>query len=438
MSGNWVEALIIFFLIILNGLFAMTEIALVSVRKSRLEQKAEDGNKDAQIALELLESPNRFLSTVQVGISLVGVFAGAMGGASFAEKLAVLLDSIPVLKPYSYAISLVIVVLIITYFSLVFGELIPKRLALQSSEKIALASARPMRFLSKLVSPVVTLLANSTDLGLKAMRVKDSGEAPVSDEEIMMLLEQARETGSVQDMEQDMVESVFRLGDRRADAIMTPRVDLIWLDIQEPLDENIQTVLSSSHSLFPVGDGSLDEIIGIVRAKELVGRKLNGEEVQLRDIVIPPLFIPESMPALKVLELLKTPGNRAALVIDEYGGVQGMVTLSDVLQAIIGDVPVPGENYEPQVVEREDGSYLFDGQLQIDELKDILDLDELPEEEHAGFSTLGGFMMNQLGEIPSVGQHFEWAGLRFEVVDMDGRRVDKVLVQRIETPEEYE
>jgi len=254
MSGNWVEALIIFFLIILNGLFAMTEIALVSVRKSRLEQKAEDGNKDAQIALELLESPNRFLSTVQVGISLVGVFAGAMGGASFAEKLAVLLDSIPVLKPYSNAISLVIVVLIITYFSLVFGELIPKRLALQSSEKIALASARPMRFLSKLVSPVVTLLANSTDLGLKAMRVKDSGEAPVSDEEIMMLLEQARETGSVQDMEQDMVESVFRLGDRRADAIMTPRVDLIWLDIQEPLDENIQTVLSSSHSLFPVVD----------------------------------------------------------------------------------------------------------------------------------------------------------------------------------------
>ena len=438
MTGNWVEALIIFLLIILNGLFAMTEIALVSVRKSRLEQKAEDGDKDARTALELLESPNRFLSTVQVGISLVGVFAGAMGGASFAEKLAVLIDKIPALQPYSYAISLVTVVLIITYFSLVIGELIPKRLALQSSEKIALASARPMKLLARMVSPVVNLLASSTELGLKIMRVKDSGEAPVSDEEIMMLLEQARETGAVQDMEQDMVESVFRLGDRRADAIMTPRVDLIWLDIQEPLDENIRTVLSSSHSLFPVGDGSLDEIIGVVRAKELVGRKLNGENVQLRNIVIPPLFVPESMPALKVLELLKTPGNRAALVIDEYGGVQGMVTLSDVLQAIIGDVPIPGEMYEPQVVEREDGSYLFDGQLQIDELKDILDLDELPEEEHAGFSTLGGFMMNQLGEIPTVGRHFEWDGLRFEVVDMDGRRVDKVLVQRMETPEEYE
>ncbi len=438
MTGNWVEALIIFLLIILNGLFAMTEIALVSVRKSRLEQKAEDGDKDARTALELLESPNRFLSTVQVGISLVGVFAGAMGGASFAEKLAVLIDKIPALQPYSYAISLVTVVLIITYFSLVIGELIPKRLALQSSEKIALASARPMKLLARMVSPVVNLLANSTELGLKIMRVKDSGEAPVSDEEIMMLLEQARETGAVQDMEQDMVESVFRLGDRRADAIMTPRVDLIWLDIQESLDENIRMVLSSSHSLFPVGDGSLDEIIGVVRAKELVGRKLNGEDVQLRNIVIPPLFVPESMPALKVLELLKTPGNRAALVIDEYGGVQGMVTLSDVLQAIIGDVPIPGETYEPQVVEREDGSYLFDGQLQIDELKDILDLDELPEEEHAGFSTLGGFMMNQLGEIPTPGRHFEWDGLRFEVMDMDGRRVDKVLVQRIETPEEYE
>lgn len=438
MDGSWVEALIIFLLILLNGLFAMTEIALVSVRKSRLEQKAEDGDIDARTALELMESPNRFLSTVQVGISLVGVFAGAMGGASFADKVAVFINKVPVLQPYSHIIALVLVVLIITYFSLVIGELIPKRLALQSSEKIALASARPMKFLSRVVSPVVTLLATSTDLGLKLLRARDKGESPISDEEIMMLVQQARDTGSVQDVEQDMVESVFRLGDRRADAIMTPRVDLIWLDSQSPVDANIHTVLSSSHSLFPVGEGSLDEIIGIVRAKELVGHQLNGEDVQLRDIVIPPLFVPESMPALKVLELLKTPGNRAALVIDEYGGLQGMVTLSDVLQAIIGDVPVPGEIYEPQVVEREDGSYLFDGQLQIDEMKDILDLDELPEEEHAGFSTLGGFMMNQLGEIPTAGQFFEWDGLRFEVMDMDGRRVDKVLVQRLETPEEYE
>jgi putative hemolysin len=438
MNGNWVEALIILLFILLNGIFAMTEIALVSVRKSWLEQKAEDGDKDARAALELLESPNRLLSTVQVGISLIGVFTGAMGGASFADKLAVVIEMVPWLRPYSHAIALVIVVLIITYFSLVIGELIPKRLGLQSSEKVALIFARPMKILSKIVSPVVTLLANSTELGLKLVGAKDGGEAPVSDEEIMMLVDQARETGSVEGVEQDMVESVFRLGDRRADAIMTPRVDLVWLDIQKPLEENIQTVLSSSHSLFPVCDGSLDEVIGIVRAKELVGRRLNGEDLQLRDIVIPPLFVPESMPALKVLELLKTPGNRAALVIDEYGGLQGMVTLSDVLQAIIGDVPVPGEIYEPQVVEREDGSYLFDGQLQIDELKDILDIDELPEEEHAGFSTLGGFMMNQMGEIPSAGQHFEWDGLRFEVVDMDGRRVDKVLVQRLETPEEYE
>lgn len=438
MDGSWVEALFIFLLILLNGLFAMTEIALVSVRKSWLEQKAEDGDHDARAAMELLESPNRLLSTVQVGISLIGVFAGAMGGASFADKFAVVIDMIPALRPYSHGIALVVVVLIITYFSLVIGELIPKRLGLQSSEKIVLTFSRPMKFLSKVVSPVVTLLAASTELGLKLIGAKDGGEAPVSDEEIMMLVDQARETGSVQDVEQNMVESVFRLGDRRADAIMTPRVDLIWLDSQSSLDDNIRTVLSSSHSLYPVGEGSLDEIIGIVRAKELVGHRLNGEEIQLRDIVIPPLFVPESMPALKVLELLKTPGNRAALVIDEYGGLQGMVTLSDVLQAIIGDVPVPGENYEPQVVEREDGSYLFDGQLQIDELKAILDLDDLPEEEHAGFSTLGGFMMNQLGEIPTAGQHFEWDGLRFEVVDMDGRRVDKVLVQRLETPEEYE
>jgi len=343
MNGNWTEVFLIFLMIILNGLFAMTEIALVSVRKSRLEQQAEDGNKDARTALELIESPNRFLSTVQVGISLVGVFAGALGGASFADKLAVWIDKVPVLMPYSHAISLVVVVLIITYFSLVIGELIPKRLALHSSEKVALAVARPMKFLSRLVSPVISLLANSTDLGLKILGVKDTQESPVSDEEIMMLVEQARETGTVQDVEQDMVESVFRLGDRRADAIMTPRVDLVWLDDQEPVDMNVAKVLASSHSLFPVGDGSLDEIIGIVRAKELVGRKLNGESFQLADIVIPPLFVPESMPALKVLELLKTPGNRAALVIDEYGGLQGMVTLSDVLQAIIGDVRTTGD-----------------------------------------------------------------------------------------------
>jgi putative hemolysin len=281
-------------------------------------------------------------------------------------------------------------------------------------------------------------LAVSTELGLKLLGVKGAQESPVSDEEIMLLVEQGRQTGVIQDLEQDMVESIFRLGDRRADAIMTPRVDLTWLDIREPLDSTIAKALGHSHSLFPVGDGSLDEVIGIVRAKELLGRKLNGETVDLAKIVLPPLFVPESMPALKVLELLKTPGNRAALVIDEYGGLQGMVTLSDVLQAIIGDIPIPGESFEPQVVEREDGSYLLDGQLQIDVLKAILDLDDLPEEEHAGFQTLGGFMMNQMGEIPTAGQSFEWDGFKFEVMDMDGRRVDKVLVQRLETPSDYE
>jgi putative hemolysin len=438
MNGNWIEIIIIFLLILANGLFAMTEIALVSVRKSRLEQRADDGDENAKTALALLSTPNRFLSTVQIGISLVGVFAGALGGASLSNQVAGWIAVIPVLQPYSHAIALVIVVLLITYFSLVIGELIPKRLALHSAERISLASAKPMRFLSRAASPVVSLLAFSTEVGLKLLGVKAPQVSPVSDEEILLLIEQGRQTGAFQDLEQDMVESVFRLGDRRADAIMTPRVNLIWLDKNESLVTNCEKALESSHSLFPVGDGSLDEIIGIVRAKELLGRKLNGETVDLADIVLPPLFVPESMPALKVLELLKTPGNRAVLVIDEYGGLQGMVTLSDVLQAIIGDVPIPGESFDPPVIEREDGSYLFDGQLQIDELKDILDLDDLPEEDHAGFQTLGGFMMNQLGEIPSAGQYFEWEGLRFEVMDMDGRRVDKVLVQRMETPPDYE
>jgi putative hemolysin len=438
MNGNWIEIIIIFLLILANGVFAMTEIALVSVRKSRLEQRAEDGDESARTALDLLKSPNKFLSTVQIGISLVGVFAGALGGAGLSDQVALWIDMVPILAPYSHAIALVVVVLIITYFSLVIGELIPKRLALHSAESISLAAAKPMRFLAKAASPLVSLLAVSTELGLKVLGIKANQESPISDEEIMLLVEQGRQTGVIQDLEQDMVESIFRLGDRRADAIMTPRVDLTWLDIREPVDSSIAKALGHSHSLFPVGDGSLDEVIGIVRAKELLGRRLNGETVDLAKIVIPPLFVPESMPALKVLELLKTPGNRAALVIDEYGGLQGMVTLSDVLQAIIGDIPIPGESFEPQVVEREDGSYLLDGQLQIDVLKDILDMDDLPEEEHAGFQTLGGFMMNQMGEIPTAGQSFEWDGFKFEVMDMDGRRVDKVLVQRLETPSDYE
>jgi putative hemolysin len=438
MNGDWIEVIVIFLLILANGVFAMTEIALVSVRKSRLEQRADEGDESARTALDLLKSPNKFLSTVQIGISLVGVFAGALGGAGLSEQVAKWLDMVPVLQPYSHVIALGLVVLVITYFSLVIGELIPKRLALHSAERISIATAKPMRFLAKVASPIVGLLAVSTELGLKILGVKPSLETPISDDEIMLLIEQGRQTGSIQDQEQDMVESIFRLGDRRADAIMTPRVDLTWLDIRDPLEVSIKKTLSHSHSLFPVGDGSLDEVIGIVRAKELLGKKLNGETVDLAKIVIPPLFVPESMPALKVLELLKTPGNRAALVIDEYGGLQGLVTLSDVLQAIIGDIPIPGESFEPQVVEREDGSYLLDGQLQIDVLKDILKFDALPEEEHAGFQTLGGFMMNQMGEIPTAGQFFEWDGFKFEVVDMDGRRVDKVLVQRLETPSDYE
>ena len=422
------EILIIFLLILLNGFFSMSEIALVSARKVRLEQRAEEGDKGARDALKLTESTNRFLSAVQVGITLIGVLTGALGGATLADRLSASLTGIPWLAAYAHAVSLALVVLLTTYFSLVIGELIPKRLGMNDPERTAASVAPFMRFFSWIAAPVIRLLSWSTDLGLRILGVHKPEGPPITQEEIRVLIEQGTQVGVFNETEQDMVEGVFRLNDRIVDALMTPRTGIEWLDLEDDPEEIFEQVLASSHSRFPVARGTLDNVIGILNAKDLYEQKLSGKPFDLSVLVQKPLFIPESTPASRTLEMVKSAGVHEALIIDEYGGLLGMVTLFDVLEAIVGAIPNQEEGTSSEIVRREDGSYLIDGLLPIDELKELFDIDDLPDEAKVGYQTVSGFVMNELGTIPNTGQHFHFKNLRFEVVDMDGHRVDKILV----------
>ncbi|HLE27123.1 MAG TPA: hemolysin family protein [Anaerolineales bacterium] len=428
MSNPVLEILIIFLLLVTNGVFAMAEIAIVSARKARLRQLADAGNSQARAALELAANPNQFLATAQIGITLVGILAGAFGGATIAEEIATRLGDIPFLAPYGETIGVGIVVLGITYFSLIIGELVPKRLALNNAERIASAVAAPMRGLSTIAAPVVRLLSVSTDIVIRLLGIKPSAEPSITPEELRILIEQGTESGVFEESEQDMIESVLRLDERRVGAFMTPRTHIVWFDIEDSPEDIRRKIADSQHSRFPVIKDSLDNVLGIVRAKDLLNQSLAGQPLDLRALLRPPLFIPESMSALKVLELFKQKGTHVALVTDEYGGIQGMVTHNDILEGIVGYIPSAGEPAEPQATRREDGSWLLDGLVHIDKLKEIFDIEKLPDEEHGHYQTVGGFVMTQVRSIPTVGQCFEWGKLRFEVVDMDGRRVDKVLV----------
>jgi putative hemolysin len=385
----------------------------------------------AKAALELAGAPNRLLSTIQIGMSLISVLVGVLGGATLAGHLSAVFHKVAFLAPYADTLALILVVLVVTFFSLVLGELIPKRLGLNNPERVAALVGRPMKTLARLAAPVVHILSLTTELGLRLLGARPSTDPPITQEEIKVLMAQGTQVGVFEEAEQDMIESVFRLGERRVDAIMTPRTEVVWLNQDDPLPDILQAVLESHYSIFPVAQGNLDNVTGILVARELLACQLTHKPLELKTILKPPLFVPESTPALKALELLRTSRNHIALVIDEYGGFQGIVTLYDILEAIVGDVPSAGEPVEPQAVQREDGSWLFDGMLQIDEFKEILGLDDLPDEDRAGYQTLGGFVMAQLGNIPNAGQHFDWDGWRCEVVDMDGRRVDKVLVYNL-------
>jgi putative hemolysin len=423
------QILIIVALIIANGLFAMAEIAIVSARKARLQQRAEEGDERAKIALELANSPNQFLSTVQIGITLVGILAGAFGGATIADKLAPELNRVGWIAPHGGAVSLFIVVLAITFLSLIIGELVPKQIALQHAERISAAFAPAMRALAWVASPLVHLLSLSTQLVLRLFGIKPSAETSVTEEEIKIMIEQGTQEGVFEPSEQEMVERVFRLGDRTVNVLMTPRPDVIWLDLNDPSEETQRKITSNSHTHYPVAEDQIDNIIGMVNSKDLLSQNLSCRPIDLRSVLRPALFIPESMSALDVLERFKKKRTHVALVIDEHGGFQGLVTTSDVLEAIVGDIPTPGEAEEADVIRREDGSWLVDGKVLADELKELLQRDELPFEDENLYQTLGGLVMAFLDRIPRSGDHFDWNGFRFEVVDMDGHRVDKVLIK---------
>ena len=431
MGSIALEIVILFLLILANGLFAMAEIAVISARRARLQQRADEGDAGACAALALAETPGDFLSTVQIGITLIGVLAGAFGGATLAEELAPGLAQIPWLAPYAEALSVGLVVLSITYLSLVIGELAPKRFALYNAERIASLVARPMRGLSRVALPFVRVLTVSTQVVLRVLGVKPSDEPPVTQEEIKIMIDQGAEIGVFEPIEEEMVDHVFRLGDRKISALLTPRTEIVWIDADDPPDEIQHKVTTSGYSRFPVARGSLDEVQGMVLAKDLLAQTLAGQPLDLQAALRPVPFVPETMPALNVLDHFRQGRSKIALVLDEYGGLQGLVTTADILVAIIGDFPGLGDEGQGEAFQREDGSWLLGGLLPLDEFKEIFGVTDLPA---GGTETLGGLVMTLLGRIPATGDRLEWSGLRFEILDMDGRRVDKVLVAPVQPP----
>lgn len=431
MSAIAYQVIIIFLLLIANGVFALSEMAVVSARKARLHTLAEDGSRRASVALTLANDPSRFLSTVQTGVTLVGILAGAYGGANIASNIAPYFKRFAWLAPHADSIALGIVVTLITYFTLIIGELVPKRIALNHPEVIACYVAAPMGWISRMAGPVVSFLTLSTEFVLRVLHIRKPPEAPVTEDEIRVLIDQGTQAGMFHEAEQDIVDRVFRFADRRVSSLMTHRTEVDWLDIDDPPAENKRKILESTHSRFVVGRGDFDDVVGIVQLRDLLAQQLEGRPFDLKSVLRDPVFIPETVYALKALEMFRMSGTKMGLVIDEYGTIHGLVTLADMMEAIVGTVTETAE--EPEVVQRPDGSWLLDGMLSIDELREVVPLGDLPEGD---FHTLAGFIINQLGDIPKAGDAFDWEGFRFEVIDMDDHRIDKVLVTPLppETP----
>ena len=379
------------------------------------------------MALELAAEPGHFLSAVQVGITLIGILSGAFGEATIAAGISGRIARVPSLAPHAETIALAVVVLGITFLSLILGELVPKRFALRNPEGIAVMIARPMRLLAKAAHPLVWFLSFTTESVLKLLGSRPVSTPPVTEEEIKVMLEQGTEAGVFEQEEQQLVANVFRLDRQKVGAIMTPRVDVAYLDVEDSSDEIQHKILDSAHSVMPVCRGGIINVLGIVHAKDLLRRSLCGEPLDLLSLLKNPLFIPETATAMKLLEMFKKSGRHVAFVMDEYGDVQGLVTINDVLDSIVGDIPSDGKPAEAFAVRREDGSWLLDGMLPMEKFGELFPDVGLPEEESGTYHTLSGFIQMRLGRIPAVADHFEWRGWRFEVVDMDANRIDKVL-----------
>lgn len=428
MFGHAIDVSILVLLILINGVLAMSELALVSARRSRLEQQARAGSVRATAALQVREQPTRFLSTVQVGITLVGILAGAFGGARIAEPVSAWLAEVPVVGAYSSVLSVLLVVLVITYLTLVAGELVPKRLAMQHPETIAKNVARPMQLLSAGMAPVVALLSVSTEAVLRMLRVQATDTHEVTEDDVKHLIHEGTRAGIFEPTERDMVVRIFRLSDRDVGSLMTPRHLLTYLDVDEPDEVALGKVAQHQYTYFPVCRHDLDHVLGVVRVKALWPRAIDGGPLELLRVMEPAQYVPENMPVLALTELFRSSGNMKALVIDEHGVMQGLVTMTDVLEAIVGDLDRGILADEPPIVQRDDGSWLLDGMLPIDDVTGLLGRDVFPLGEREYYDTLSGFLMVRMGHVPAVAESITWHGWRFEVVDMDGLRVDKVLV----------
>jgi putative hemolysin len=423
---------VILILVIFNGVFAMSEIAIVSARKVRLQQRADAGDAAAQTALELSSNPGRFLSSVQIGITLIGILAGAYGEDAIADTLVPAFASIAWLEPYADLLSLTITVLFITYLSLVIGELVPKQIALSNAEGVAALVARPMKFLARVTSPIVSLLSFSSMLILRVLGIRPTEEPDVTEEEIKILISQGAETGVFEPKEKELVGRVFRLANLRAYAIATPRTEIDWLDIEDSVEEIRAIILNTEYTHYPVAEGDLDNLLGVVRSSDLLEQSLSGQALDLRSLIQPAVVVPESISAFDLLERFRETRQQFALVIDEFGGIMGLVTTRDLLESLVGDLPARDELEEGEVVQRTDGSYLVDGMMDVDRFKELFDLRTLPEEEKAYYQTLGGMVMTFLERVPSTGDMFVWEGIKVEVADMDGKRVDKVIITRLD------
>jgi putative hemolysin len=431
MTGIGTQLVIIFLLLLANGLFALAEIAVVSSRKARLRKLANEGSASAKAALALAEEPARFLSTVQIGITLIGILAGAFGGATLADNAAAFFARWTPLEPFSDALGLLLVVGAITYCSIVIGELVPKRIALNNPERKAMLVAGLMNLLSRLAAPFVWILTRSSNLVLKVLGLGKEADAPPSEEEVSHLIEQGTTAGVFHRAERAMVEGVLRLDERPVTEIMTRRNRVVWLNLADPDEINWRKIVASGHSHFPVYEGTRDNVLGLVAVKGLWANAAFGVANQLRNHLTPPLYVPESVNAVQLLETFKKSGKHLALVTDEFGGIQGLVTLIDVMEAIVGDLPEPGDRRGPDAVQRENGSWLVDGAMPVEELPRRFALGPLPQGHADNYETLGGFVLDQLGHIPRPGEAFTWGGWRFEVMDMDRHRVDKVLLAQV-------
>lgn len=413
-------------LIVLNNLLAMTEAAFLASRRARLQQMVNENKKGAQKALALAEEPNKFLSVIQIGITLIDVMTGAIGGATLAEFVALKLSAIPQLAAYANALGLGLVVLTITYFSIVLGELVPKRLGILNPEGIITATSGLMYGMARALAPVVRLLSVSTEGILHLFGVRNSDAPPITEEELHVLINEGTQAGIFNSAEQEMVSGVFRLGDRRVYSLMTPRTEIVWIDIEDPPEETLRLIAENPFSRYPLCRGDLDNVLGVVKARDILTHVLHHSTLDLMRVLQPAIFVPETTFAAQALEIFKEHQTEMLIVIDEYGGVQGMVTVQDIVEEVVGEI----DHESPQALQRPDGSWLLDGMMPIDDFKALFNLKSLPREE--AFETLAGFIMTLLGRIPQTGDRAMWENITLEVVDMDGRRVDKVLVSTLQ------